>query len=263
MVAANVIPIEQDPQPVPSKATLYAKLARVTGKVQRIEKNGHNSFHNYDYATATDIYDGVRAALAEENIAFLPDMVKAEHEGIHTRLEFDMYFCCGDTGAVKVCRWVSEADDKGDKGINKAVTFAVKYFLIATFLIATGDIKDDPDADAPAQDKKALPKKQERRVDTREPEPASNGKPPETTPERKEPLFQYLMRNIKHDRYKDTKARAAAINKLMESDLLTDEGNRERLVKRVETYADLRAKGTSENDAMQEIRLQLATPDGE
>jgi hypothetical protein len=168
MVAANVIPMEQETQPVPGKATLYAKLARVMGKVQRIEKNGHNSFHNYDYATATDIYEGVRAALAEENVAFLPDMVKAEHEGIHTRLEFDFYFVCGDTGAVKVCRWVSEADDKGDKGINKAVTFAVKYFLIATFLIATGDVAEDPDNAAPVEDKKAQPKKQERRLDTSE-----------------------------------------------------------------------------------------------
>lgn len=256
--AQNVIPLEAEPQPVPSKATLYAKLARVTGKVQRIQKNGWNDFHKYYYATASDIYDGVRAALAEENVAFLVDMVKAERDGKRTKLEFDFTFACGDTGAVKVCRWESESDDNGDKGINKASTFAVKYFLIATFLIATGDVADDPDAAAPTDDKAAKPAKPkvERRVGT------SNGAPPPPAAEpngKAEPLFQHLMSHVKHPRYQDSKARANAINKLILADLLPD-GERAALVKRVEHYATLRDDGKDENAAMLEIRKELQRP---
>lgn len=266
MVAAqNVIPLETDPQPVPSKAILYAKLARVMGKVERVAKSGSNPNLGYRFATAPDVYDTIRTALAEENVAFFPTMLEVKPEIVTTTKEyggktetkqtkrihitFEFTFACGDTGAVKTCIWESEADDNQGKGIGSAATYAIKYFLIGTFLISTGDV-DDADSDAPADEKPAKP---QRRVDT------SKGAPPPPAAEpngKAEPLFQHLMAHVKHPRYQDSKARANAINKLLLADLLPD-GERAALVKRVEHYATLRDDGKDENAAMLEIRKEL------
>jgi|GEM_PF-4547377 len=56
----------------------------------------------------------------------------------------DYTLACGDTGATITTRWTGEAADSQDKGINKAATAALKYWLLKTFLISTGD--EDPDA---------------------------------------------------------------------------------------------------------------------
>jgi hypothetical protein len=53
-------------------------------------------------------------------------------------------FADGDTGAMFRSEWAGQGDDPADKGLYKAYTGALKYFLMKTFLIPTGD---DPEAD--------------------------------------------------------------------------------------------------------------------
>lgn len=131
-----------------SKATLFRKLANVMGKIGRIPKAGENTFHHYTYATASDVADAIRKAMAEENIAFLVDMVEIRQEplqkGIRTHAKFEFTFACGETGATVTRHWTAEADDTGDKGINKVATAAEKYFLMKTFIVST---EDEPDTD--------------------------------------------------------------------------------------------------------------------
>lgn len=243
----NVIPMEQEPQPIPSKATLYAKLAKVMGKVNRIEKTGENAHFKYNYVTDADVADAVRSALAEEKVAFLADMIEDTRDGNKTTVWFEFTFACGDTGATITKRWKGESIDQQDKGISKAATSAEKYFLMKTFLMSSGQPEEDADS-GPAPDAG----KPQRRVDTSEPAPEapkSNG--------RVEPLFQYMMKNVTHPRYPKSEAKAATINKLMAADLLTDNGNREELVKIVHGYADMRDNGLTENEAMTAIRQRI------
>jgi hypothetical protein len=149
-----------------TQAKLYAKLARVMGKMERIEKRGWNDFHNYEYVEDADVLDAVRQALADEKIAFFASMVDVQQEAIQddkgkttikTRPVFHYTFACGETGATYTCRWVGEANDKQDKGTSKAATLSLKYFLLKDFLMSTGDPTDDPDSDGgtPAPAKRA------------------------------------------------------------------------------------------------------------
>ncbi len=137
------------------RATLYRKIATVTAAVSRIPKNGRNSFHNYNYATESDITDGLRDLLSEHGLAFLPpsviswersDTVKknGERGDDLTRVQLQFGLACTDTGEVFSAFFWGEGQDGGDKGFYKAYTGAVKYFLMKTFLIATGD---DPERD--------------------------------------------------------------------------------------------------------------------
>lgn len=152
---------DDTPTPTPnSRAALYRKIAGVTAAVSRIPKNGRNTFHNYTYATESDITDGLRDLLAEHGLAFLPpsvldwqrdETVDNPKLGPRTRVQVQFALGCADTGETYTAVLWGEGQDTADKGFYKAYTGAVKYFLMKTFLIATGDDseRDDPPARAP------------------------------------------------------------------------------------------------------------------
>ena len=64
----NVIPGPGASAPVhepKAMASLYAKMAKVMGDIERLPKSGHNSHFKYDYATESDIADAIRPLLAK------------------------------------------------------------------------------------------------------------------------------------------------------------------------------------------------------
>lgn len=172
MDAPELTIITQDTTPAPQNpnAALFAKLARVMGRLQRVPKNARHPHHGYMYASADDVFDAVRAALAAENLAILPTFIKFEQKPlenskqVRTWATFDFTFACGDTGATWTCRWEAEADDTQDKGLNKVATAAMKYFLLKTFVLSTGDSDEEGEDDgaAPAQQNGKV--KPERRI---------------------------------------------------------------------------------------------------
>ena len=145
-------------------ATLYKKLAAVMGGISRVPKNGINQHFRYKFAQDSDVLDVVRSLLAEQSVAVFVSMTDLVQDGKITRATFEYTLACGDTGATITTRWTGEAADSQDKGINKAATAALKYWLLKTFLISTGD--EDPDA-GPAP----------RRPAATEPEPAPEPPP--------------------------------------------------------------------------------------
>lgn len=136
--------------------SLYAKMSRIMGKMSRMEKKGYNDYFKYAYVTNEDVADAVRAAMAEEGLAFFPSIReiktvtykantnKGLKDVIKTLVYFDFTFADGETGETLTTQWVGEAIDETDKAIAKAATSAQKYFLLKTFIIGTGD---DPDSD--------------------------------------------------------------------------------------------------------------------
>ncbi len=141
---------------------LYAKIARIMGRIDYLPKDGRNAHFGYAYATDRTVYDTVRKLLAEEGVAVIVSMVDAiqerytvagkggDREERHTRALFEFTLADGETGQTVTCRWQAEAQGGDDKGINKCATAALKYWLLKTFVIPTGD---DPDGDAPASNR--------------------------------------------------------------------------------------------------------------
>ncbi|MEE9365481.1 MAG: ERF family protein [Dehalococcoidales bacterium] len=130
-----------------NEATLYSKLAGAMANLGRLPKNGYNKHFKYDYVTDGDVADAVRNALSSENIAFFASMEEVSQEGDKTTVVFEFTFACGDTGAAITKKWVGEANDRQDKGMAKAATSALKYFLLKTLVLSTGDeVSDDPDS---------------------------------------------------------------------------------------------------------------------
>lgn len=148
------------------RGTLYGKIAAVAAAVSRIPKNGRNNFHNYSYATESDITDGLRELLNANGLAFLPpSVISWERDetadnpkiGPRTRVQVQFALGCSDTGETYTTVLWGEANDNADKGFYKAYTGAVKYYLMKTFLIATGD---DPEQDTHQQPASFTPRQQ-------------------------------------------------------------------------------------------------------
>lgn len=130
--------------------TLITKLADVMAAVERIPKRGHNSFHNYDYATEGDIAATVRAELAKRHVMLIPAITGMQRDpvgekgSVLTTLTMEFTFLDGESGESITRPWLGAGTDKEDKGAYKAMTGGEKYFLLKTFLMPTGD---DPEAE--------------------------------------------------------------------------------------------------------------------
>lgn len=149
----------QEPNAPANRAKLYGKISAVTAAVSRIPKNGVNTFHNYKYATESDITDGLRELLATHGLAFLPpsvlswerdEVAENPKTGPRTRVEVQFGLACCESGETFQAIVWGEGQDSGDKGFYKAYTGAVKYFLMKTFLIATGDDPEQESKPAPS-----------------------------------------------------------------------------------------------------------------
>lgn len=141
-----------------AKADLFKRLVKVMGSVDKITKSGDNEGQNYQYATEADLITALKASLIAEDIFIFSG---SETKEVVKLLQFDKYnkrdketvvavvntthtFACGITGATFEVGGTGVGWDSHDKGVYKALTGAMKYFLMKNFLIAT---EDDPEKD--------------------------------------------------------------------------------------------------------------------
>ena len=127
---------------------LYAKMAAVMGRLERIPKRGLNKHFGYAFVTDSDVLDAVRVAMAAEGVCLFMSMTGIQQQDKRTIVNFQVTFADSGSGEREDVAWVGEAMDTQDKGIAKAATSALKYCLLKTFLISTGD-EPDTDSDGP------------------------------------------------------------------------------------------------------------------
>jgi len=132
---------------------LAATIAQVMADIDGVPKTGYNDFHNYEYSTDDDVMGALRPVMAKHGLVALPDLVSrdvqrfgSEAEGytLHTRIVLDITLIDSDSGQQRTMRWEGEAQDTQDKGLYKAYTSAIKYFMLKTFLLsADTDVETD------------------------------------------------------------------------------------------------------------------------
>ena len=132
---------------------LVNKLAEITQEVKRIPKTGWNDYHNYAYATESDIKQVIREELSKRNLVLFSDIVSHDEKEVttakgkteyKTTIEVIYTIEDGDTGETRMFKGVGTGQDAGDKGIYKAQTGALKYALTNLFQVPTGQ---DPEAE--------------------------------------------------------------------------------------------------------------------
>lgn len=136
-------------------ANIISALAKVMSKAGSVKKGGKNTFHNYAYATASDVFFELQPLMAENGIVVFQDEAErefmADGKAIAVTYEFTIAHSSGEVWPVKprhtgVAAAFNSKGGFDDKSVNKCHTAARKYFMLALFQIPTGDYPD-PDAD--------------------------------------------------------------------------------------------------------------------
>lgn len=140
-------------KPMTTQNTLREKMFVIMSAIDAIPKDGYNDFHKYAYATERAIKEAVRTQLLEQKVLFqfeVTDVMTQETKNdkgdtsILTVIRGNAVFICVESGEEMRIPFAGQGADKGDKGIYKSITGAIKYALTSTFLIPTGD---DAEAD--------------------------------------------------------------------------------------------------------------------
>lgn len=127
--------------------SIYAKLAKMRDEVGVIEKQGHNAHHHYNYVRAEDVTHRARDLFAEHGLFLAPRCVDhTRHDGLTVvHLHYDVVDL--ESGERETFPWVGEGSDKQDKGVYKAYTGGLKYFLMNLLMIPSNE---DPEASGSA-----------------------------------------------------------------------------------------------------------------
>jgi hypothetical protein len=127
---------------------VYKKLLAVLKEGITVGKSGWNNFHKYHYTTEADVVEGIRSAFVKHGLIYQFDMISTQQvtpEVVRAAIRFSLID--PDSGQRIDSVVYGDGQDKGDKGVFKAITGAQKYFLMKTFLLSTGD---DPENDSAA-----------------------------------------------------------------------------------------------------------------
>ena len=131
---------------------IYEALINANELVGAISKGNTNQQQGFKFRGVDDVYNKLHPILAKCGIVIVPEVVSYEvterqtRNGVllYTRAPIRHHFTASDGSSVTTLV-VGEAMDSGDKGMNKAMSIALKYALFQLFTIPTDEDKD-PDA---------------------------------------------------------------------------------------------------------------------
>jgi hypothetical protein len=129
---------------------LYGKLVEILEKVGTVDKTGWNDHQKYHYMTESDLSNALRQELAKRRIFIFTSVetVERDKETNITTVITNHTFWDAEDGEHFTVQSAGQGYDKQDKGLYKAVTGSMKYFLMKNFLISSGD---DPENDGVAK----------------------------------------------------------------------------------------------------------------
>ncbi len=148
--------------PTPEETTqvpmIYRSIATIMKETKAIAKGEKNEQQNFMFRGIDAVMNELHDLFANNGVFILPEVVdynvteKVTGRGsilYYTRAKVKYHFIAEDASEVCTIN-VGEAMDSGDKGMNKAMSAALKYALMQMLLIPTKENKD-PDATTPEE----------------------------------------------------------------------------------------------------------------
>lgn len=126
------------PAPAPGIPAVYGAMSRILDGISAVTPDKTNKHLKYDYASSDLVFDVLRPMLAAEHVFMLPSSRFIERVGTVHQVDIEMRFICALDGSEIYVRWVGLGDDRGDKGVVKAITSGIRTALLKTFMIAVG-----------------------------------------------------------------------------------------------------------------------------
>lgn len=137
---------------------IYKALAGINNEIKAITKSRKNTGQNFMFRGIDDVMNELHALFAKNEVIIVPETKEFTTENrptksgslqTFTRLRIQYTFVASDGSSV-TATGIGEAMDTADKGMNKAMSIALKYVLLQMFLIPTEEMKD-PDYNSPEE----------------------------------------------------------------------------------------------------------------
>lgn len=124
------------------------KLHQCQKKIDVMQKEGYNEFNKYKYLTETQVTTKIKELFDEQSLIlhYQSEVVGSEvYQGakgdtqflVTVRVTYNIFDV--ESGESLSGVVYGQGADKGDKGVYKAITGAVKYLYMKMFNIPTGD----------------------------------------------------------------------------------------------------------------------------
>lgn len=137
---------------------IYGKMASILRETKAITKSEKNQQQGFKFRGIDNVMNELHELFAKNEVFILQEVqgfttenrpTKSGGTNTFTRATVKFRYITTDGSSVETVN-VGEAMDSGDKGMNKAMSIALKYSLLQMFLIPTEDQKD-PDATTPEE----------------------------------------------------------------------------------------------------------------
>ena len=137
---------------------IYAKMAAILRETKAITKSERNQQQGFRFRGIDNVMNELHELFAKNEVFILQEVqgfttenrpTKSGGTNTFTRATVKFRYTTTDGSSVETVN-VGEAMDSGDKGMNKAMSIALKYSLLQMFLIPTEEPKD-PDRDTPEE----------------------------------------------------------------------------------------------------------------
>lgn len=137
---------------------IYGKMVSILRETKAITKSEKNQQQGFKFRGIDNVMNELHELFAKNEVFILQEVqefttenrpTKSGGTNTFTRATVKFRYITTDGSCVETVN-VGEAMDSGDKGMNKAMSVALKYSLLQMFLIPTEDPKD-PDATIPEE----------------------------------------------------------------------------------------------------------------
>lgn len=137
---------------------IYGKMASILKETKAITKSEKNQQQGFKFRGIDNVMNELHEIFSKHEVFILQEVkdfttenrpTKSGGTNTFTRATITFRYMTTDGSFVETTN-VGEAMDSGDKGMNKAMSIALKYSLLQMFLIPTEEQKD-PDATTPEE----------------------------------------------------------------------------------------------------------------
>lgn len=119
---------------------IYQRMNQVMMDVEGVQKESKKVNGQYTFVSHDGVAKALHMPMARAGIMMLPTIEELTQDGNRTRVMMGISFINIDNPEDKCyIRSAGDGIDPQDKGIGKAVSYAVKYGLLKAFCLETGD----------------------------------------------------------------------------------------------------------------------------
>lgn len=126
------------------KPSLAQRMFNIMKNAKSVTKETARGGVPYKIVTHNEVNNSIKAEMIKEGIIALPHVYNHTKEGNFTTVTIDLKFMSIDNkeDCYIAQGFVGYGVDPSDKGIGKAISYAVKYALLKTFMLEIGDDED-------------------------------------------------------------------------------------------------------------------------